>query len=56
MQFGLGVLGLSSAEFWALTPKELGIAMSAHHGELVPPEPLGRTDLAALMERFPDHD
>ncbi len=52
MGFGLGRLGLSSAAFWALTPRELAAAIEAVAGPAR--TPLGRTGLAALMARFPD--
>ena len=55
MQFGFGVLKLSSAAFWALTPRELEAAMMAHYGGRSG-APLERSALGALMERYPDHD
>lgn len=55
MQFGFGVLKLPSAQFWALTPRELEAAMIAHYGGR-PEAPLTRRTLGALMERYPDHD
>ena len=54
MSFGLGVLGLAPATFWAMTPRELDAALRgrlqlpAH--ALAPP----RTTLDALMQAFPD--
>lgn len=52
MEFGLGRLRLSPADFWRMTPRELASAMRAFAG----PErtPLGRAGLDALMARFPD--
>jgi uncharacterized phage protein (TIGR02216 family) len=49
--FGIGVLKLSSAEFWALTPRELALAMQA-----VNPRGgvLSRAELTQLMTRHPD--
>jgi uncharacterized phage protein (TIGR02216 family) len=51
MRFGLGVLRLSSHEFWALTPRELAAAMphptNAQHAP-------SAAALAALMAQFPD--
>lgn len=52
MKFGLGVLRLPSRDFWALTPRELAAAWGAIMGERS--TPLGRDDLTAMMERFPD--
>ncbi|PZQ80501.1 MAG: phage tail assembly chaperone [Ancylobacter novellus] len=52
MGFGLGRLGLCSAAFWALTPRELAAAIEAVAGPAR--TPLGRAGLAALMARFPD--
>ncbi len=51
MEFGFGVLGLSSREFWALTPSEINAALEAHYG--VRGEPPGRAQLDRLMARFP---
>ena len=49
--FGIGVLGLSSADFWNLTPRELALAMRAanRRGPV-----LSRADLTQLMTRYPD--
>ena len=52
MRFGLGVLRLSSREFWALTPRELAAAWAALMGEQS--GPLARSELDGLMERYPD--
>jgi uncharacterized phage protein (TIGR02216 family) len=51
MTVGLGVLRLSPAAFWAMTPKELSAAVAAHApgGEAI-----GRGRLGELMGRFPD--
>jgi uncharacterized phage protein (TIGR02216 family) len=49
--FGLGVLRLSPAAFWAMTPRELALAITAVTGATAP---LRRTDLADLMTRYPD--
>jgi uncharacterized phage protein (TIGR02216 family) len=52
MTFGLGLMRLPPAAFWAMTPKEFLAAMRA-----VVPEPeaqIERGRLAELMQRFPD--
>jgi len=52
MAFGFAVMRLSPAEFWAMTPRELGAAMRAFdHGVHAPP---GRRELEGLMQKFPD--
>lgn len=52
MAFGFGVLKLSSADFWAMTPREISHAMQV----FCPPvaAPLSRKGFNDLMERFPD--
>ncbi len=52
MRFGLGVLRLSSRDFWAMTPRELASAWGAIVGESG--QPMGRSTLEQMMERFPD--
>jgi uncharacterized phage protein (TIGR02216 family) len=52
MTLGLGVLGLASRDFWAMTPVELAAAVEAFAPTLE--RPPGRGDLEALMQRFPD--
>ena len=49
--FGLGVLKLSPQAFWAMTPRELALAIQAATGATAP---LARGDLASLMKRYPD--
>ena len=51
MQFGFGVLKLSPAAFWAMTPRELAQAVIAVRGDAMP---IARGALDALMQRFPD--
>lgn len=53
MAAGFGLLRLSPAVFWSLTPKELEAAL---RGILAPVAdvPLPRAALANLMARFPD--
>jgi uncharacterized phage protein (TIGR02216 family) len=52
MAAGFGVLRLSPAAFWSMTPRELDAAL----GAVLRPagSPLSRSDLAGLMQRFPD--
>lgn len=51
MRVGFGVLRLTPAAFWAMTPRELAAAVAA----LSPGgRPLDRDGFAALMRRYPD--
>jgi uncharacterized phage protein (TIGR02216 family) len=50
--FGLGVLRLPPAQFWAMTPRELAFAISAVRGPVL--APIDRASLDELMSRFPD--
>ena len=50
MRAGLQGLGLTPAQFWALTPAELLIML----GEPGQAAPMGRAGLDALAARFPD--
>jgi uncharacterized phage protein (TIGR02216 family) len=50
--FGLGVLRLPPAQFWAMTPRELALAVRAVRGTI--PEPIDRAALNELMQKFPD--
>ncbi len=51
MAFGLGVLKLTPAAFWAMTLREVAAVVRG----IAPKETLlGRPRLAELMERFPD--
>ena len=52
MQFGFGVLHLSSEAFWRLTPRELAHAIVAVRGHAT--TPMARDEFDALMQRFPD--
>jgi uncharacterized phage protein (TIGR02216 family) len=53
MDVALGGLGLSPDVFWAMTLKELAAAIRGCYGlSLV--APLSRSDLDAMMQRFPD--
>ncbi|MBA4784103.1 MAG: phage tail assembly chaperone [Rhizobiales bacterium] len=54
MRFGFGILKLSSAEFWAMTPREMAAAMRAHQPADRPA--LSRGGFDALMQRFPDKE
>jgi uncharacterized phage protein (TIGR02216 family) len=51
MQFGFGVLKLSSRDFWGLTPRELASAFGARSGRVTPPS---REGLSRLMAAYPD--
>lgn len=52
MQFGFGVLKLSSRDFWAMTPREMAFAMRA----FAPSSntPLSRSSFDELLTNFPD--
>lgn len=50
--FGLGVLRLPPAQFWAMTPRELAFAIEAVRGPTH--EPIDRASLDELMSLFPD--
>jgi uncharacterized phage protein (TIGR02216 family) len=52
MGAGLGLLRLSPAVFWAMTPRELAAALGAVLGPAVVSP--SRSDLAQLMRRYPD--
>jgi uncharacterized phage protein (TIGR02216 family) len=52
MAFGFGVLRRSSAEFWAMTPRELAAASHALFG--APREAPDRAAFEALARAFPD--
>jgi len=54
MAFGFAVLKLSSAEFWAMTPREMAHAMRAFAPREI--APLSRDHLNRLMRRFPDKE
>jgi uncharacterized phage protein (TIGR02216 family) len=51
---GLGILRLPPAAFWAMTPRELALAMRGAAGISAFTPSLRRGDLADLMRRFPD--
>ena len=55
MAFGLGVLKLPPADFWAMTPRELDAALTGHYGRRRPQGAPKPSELAALMAQFPDH-
>ena len=55
MAFGLGVLKLPPAAFWAMTPRELDAALAGHFGRHRRTSAPSRGDLAALMSEYPDH-
>lgn len=51
MAAGFGLLRLTPAAFWSMTPREIAAALSWFAPDAGKPS---RTDLAALMRRFPD--
>jgi uncharacterized phage protein (TIGR02216 family) len=53
MQFGFGVLHLSSDAFWKMTPRELVHAIIGSRGRAA--APITREDFDALMKAFPDN-
>ena len=50
MRAGFVGLGLTPAQFWALTPAELMLMLGKGHSAL----PMGRTRLNELLAAFPD--
>lgn len=56
MKIGLGVLRLSPLQFWAMTPRELQAAYSAHAQTENLQMPIARTEFETLMKKFPDKD
>ncbi|WP_371875765.1 phage tail assembly chaperone [Alsobacter metallidurans] len=54
MAFGLGVLRLSPANFWAATPRELAAAAEGVFGKTRGGGAPTGADVRALMRMFPD--
>lgn len=57
MELGLGHLGLSPAEFWALTLPEFGAkwrGFSEFHGLRQSSKPMDRDTMEEMMQDFPD--
>ena len=54
MATGLGLLGLSPRDFWAMTPREYAAAVRGRFGPPPSEAVFRRVDLDALMHRFPD--
>lgn len=52
MTAGLGILRLSPAAFWRMSPRELASALAPFAGRAK--APIERASLDALMQRFPD--
>lgn len=52
MAAAFGLLRLSPADFWSMTPRELERALSVLQGRSG--DAPGRAGLAALMQQFPD--
>lgn len=54
MAIGFGVLGLEPRAFWSLTFAELDAAIRGRFGQLRAEAPPTRSEIRALMQRFPD--
>lgn len=54
MSAGLGTLRLSPAAFWSMTPRELAAALRSSEHFRPKQHELTRSDLDALMARYPD--
>lgn len=54
MATGLGLLRLAPAHFWSMTPRELAAAIRGADGVAATDGPLTQSDLARMMQRFPD--
>jgi uncharacterized phage protein (TIGR02216 family) len=52
MTVGLGLMRLSPAAFWAMTPREFAAAAAAFAPDRE--GPIGRERLAEMMGRYPD--
>jgi uncharacterized phage protein (TIGR02216 family) len=50
----MGVLRLSPCDFWSMTPRELGLALRGAAGLPATGAKFSRSDLSALIGRFPD--
>jgi uncharacterized phage protein (TIGR02216 family) len=54
MAMGLGLLSLSPATLWSMTPKELEAAVRGRFGAAAVDGPPRRSELDGLMQQFPD--
>lgn len=54
MAAGLGLLRLRPADFWSMTPRELGAALRGLLGPAHADMPLPRSTLTHMMTRYPD--
>jgi uncharacterized phage protein (TIGR02216 family) len=54
MRIGLGVLRLSPAVLWSMTPREFAAALEGALGPTAGNDTLDRASLAGLMARYPD--
>lgn len=54
MAFGLGILRLAPRDFWSMSLLELNAAVAGASGTAWTGEPITKSDLGALMDRFPD--
>jgi uncharacterized phage protein (TIGR02216 family) len=48
------LLRLAPRDFWSMTPRELSLALRGAARLPASEEPFARSNLAALMQRFPD--
>jgi uncharacterized phage protein (TIGR02216 family) len=53
MAMGFGVLALTPAAFWSMTPREFAAAMRGRLGP-APESPPSSHELGALLARYPD--
>ncbi|MEX2520489.1 MAG: rcc01693 family protein [Paracoccaceae bacterium] len=54
MRAGVGALGLSADEFWAMTPREFTAAVKGRLGQFEDKSPMDFNAFSALSTRFPD--
>lgn len=55
MVFGLGVLKLAPRDFWAMTPRELALALAGALPAARRTTPMHRETLFGLMKAYPDN-
>ncbi len=54
MRAGFGLLRLSPAVLWSMTPREFAAAIEGALGPHAPPEIIDRRALDTLIARYPD--